>query len=214
MEYEALVGTEDWLRAQADIEAATRAPELVLRTGRPLVATDWSVDRDDEERIFLTETRTDGTTDVLTLIPGEAAATPVLTTEDNESSARLSPGGRWIAYVSDETGHDEVYVQSFPDGGQKARVSSEGGDQPCWTVDGNELYYRRDDVIFAVPIGEAGRLGNERVVVTAPADVSFEIGYDIARDGRLVVASNFQGFQGPAATRIRILFDWISTGLE
>jgi Tol biopolymer transport system component len=193
---------------------AAGSPQLVLQRGRRLVATDWSVDRDDEERIFFAETGTDGTTDVRTLTLGDETDAPVLATNANERSARLAPGGRWLAYVSDETGRNEVYIQSFPDGGQKTRVSVDGGDQPCWTADGSELYYRHNDVIFAAPVSEAGRLGDERVVASAPPGVSFELGYDIAPDGRLVVAINFQDFQGVGATRFRILFDWIGDGLQ
>lgn len=58
-----------------------------------------------------------------------------------ESSARFSPDGRWVAYVSNESGDYEVYVQSFPAPGQEIRVSSQGGMDPRWRADGRELYF-------------------------------------------------------------------------
>ncbi|MFQ5550143.1 MAG: protein kinase [Gemmatimonadales bacterium] len=64
-----------------------------------------------------------------------------LTTPFNETDAALSPDGRWLAYVSDETGRDEVYVRGFPEGGGKIIVSVDGGSEPVWSPDGGELYY-------------------------------------------------------------------------
>jgi hypothetical protein len=59
----------------------------------------------------------------------------------DEVHAQISPNGRWIAYESDESGAGEIYVQRFPSGGGKVRVSSSGGVQPRWRRDGRELYY-------------------------------------------------------------------------
>lgn len=58
-----------------------------------------------------------------------------------EAQPRVSPNGRWIAYVSNETGQFEVYVQTFPVAGGKLAVSVGGGSQPQWRADGRELYY-------------------------------------------------------------------------
>jgi Tol biopolymer transport system component len=56
-------------------------------------------------------------------------------------SACLSPDGRWTAYVSNETGRDEIYVQSFPGPGGKWLISSAGGSEPSWRSDGRELFF-------------------------------------------------------------------------
>jgi len=53
----------------------------------------------------------------------------------------VSPDGQWLAYVSDESGTSEIYVQSFPKPGSKVRISPSGGDLPKWRRDGLELYY-------------------------------------------------------------------------
>jgi hypothetical protein len=55
--------------------------------------------------------------------------------------ATFSPDGRWIAYSSVESGQDQVYVRSFPDGQHKSQLSSDGGTEPRWRGDGQELYY-------------------------------------------------------------------------
>jgi hypothetical protein len=64
-----------------------------------------------------------------------------LTTKNNEVVARFSPDGRWLAYLSDETGRFDVYIQSFPKPRGKVRISSNGGYRPEWRKDGKELYY-------------------------------------------------------------------------
>src|SRR5205085_7243817 len=88
---------------------------------------------------------------------------PVLQTAADEYQAQLSPDMRWIAYVSNESGRPEVYVQSFPGSDMKAQISIDGGIEPRWRADGRELFYvSRDRRLTAVPIGggselEAGR---------------------------------------------------------
>jgi Tol biopolymer transport system component/predicted Ser/Thr protein kinase len=67
--------------------------------------------------------------------------TRFLQTPANEFRAKVSPDGRWIAYVTNESGRDEVIVESFPQPGQKRRISSGGGAFPEWRPDGKELYY-------------------------------------------------------------------------
>lgn len=71
----------------------------------------------------------------------QSSARPLLQSSFNELGGRLSPDGRWMAYVSDETGTPEVYLTSFPDVRGKWRISTDGGNGPEWRHDGRELYY-------------------------------------------------------------------------
>jgi Tol biopolymer transport system component len=71
------------------------------------------------------------------------------------SHAEFSPDGRWIAYVSSESGTNEVYVQPYPGPGEKIRISTAGGFEPLWTRNGKELLYRNgrtSEEFYAVPI--------------------------------------------------------------
>lgn len=66
---------------------------------------------------------------------------PYLQTPHRQGMAAFSPDGKWVAYASVESGRDEIYVESFPAGGPKWRVSSVGGNFPRWRRDGLELFY-------------------------------------------------------------------------
>jgi len=76
----------------------------------------------------------------------------LLTSPHDERSPALSPDDRWLAYVSNETGRDEVYVRPFPGRGGRWLVSTAGGTEPTWRRDGRELFYRNGDSLFAVPV--------------------------------------------------------------
>jgi len=66
---------------------------------------------------------------------------PFIATRSYEQAGQFSPDGHWVAYISDETGSDEVYVRSFPDGAHIKRVSRAGGMHPRWRSDGKELFF-------------------------------------------------------------------------
>jgi Tol biopolymer transport system component len=78
-------------------------------------------------------------------LSGDRQPMPFTRTGANESGAQVSPAGRWIAYVSDETGRNEVYLRPFPSGEGTWRVSTDGGIEPTWRRDGRELFYLGSD---------------------------------------------------------------------
>jgi serine/threonine-protein kinase len=88
------------------------------------------------------------------------AREPILATPFEEDAPAVSPNGRWLAYTSNASGRTELYVREFPKSTWQIRVSLEGGTDPVWRDDGQELfYYQPDGVIMAVPIasGAVGR---------------------------------------------------------
>jgi Tol biopolymer transport system component len=152
------------------------------------------------------------------------APTLLANTSADEVHAQISPNGRWIAYESQESGADEIYLQRFPSGGGKVRVSPAGGLQPRWRRDGRELYYlvrttfagdqTGDGQIMAVPfddttdvrLGQAVPLFQGRFWFTG--GLGTIANYDVTADGqRFLVAT-------PAATReeppITVITNWQS----
>jgi serine/threonine protein kinase/Tol biopolymer transport system component len=84
---------------------------------------------------------------------GAATADDYVVTDASEHGARFSPDGRYVAYVSNESGSNEVYVQTFPPSGGKWQISNGGGNQPEWRGDGKELFFvAPSDTIEAVPV--------------------------------------------------------------
>jgi len=78
---------------------------------------------------------------------------PFLRLPFNETGGRISPDGRWMAYASDESGRDEIYITSYPEPRGTTRISTDGGAQVEWRRDGRELFYRAlDRKLMVVPI--------------------------------------------------------------
>ena len=103
-------------------------------------------------------------------LEGERKPEPFLNTPFSEQNAEFSPDGRWIAYVSDETGRREIYVTPYPGPGGKFLISKDGGVEPLWAPDGTEIFYRTRTTLGAgrsdhksdggsCPIGTGVQLG-------------------------------------------------------
>jgi dipeptidyl aminopeptidase/acylaminoacyl peptidase len=141
----------------------------------------------------------DGRTLAMVLAPGgnlnlllmpldpPGAPRPFLATQFTEADGRISPDGRWIAYVSDETGNPELYVRPFPAGPGKWQLSSAGALEPHWSADGRALYFRGFGgrlMRVAVEPGATFRASPPEPLIagfqTAPGPAT----YGIAPDGR------------------------------
>jgi len=119
----------------------------------------------------------------------------LISTSSNESGAALSPDGRWIAYLSDESGADEIYVQSFPAGNDRQQVSVGGGTQPRWRGDGKELFYISPDrKVMAVDVhaGEHFEAGTPHALFQTRILPLVEARnhYDVTSDGQRFVVNS------------------------
>jgi Tol biopolymer transport system component len=159
-------GTPVWSPAGDRVFFAT-FPGLatqLLRGGEPEKLLDqmiWLMDisPDGHYALFLKNDRITGYDLWLLPLTSDKTPKPYLVTNQNTYDARFSPDGRWVAYVSDESGRDEVYVQSFPEPSRGTRISVNGGDGPEWRKDGKELYYIAPDrKLMSVAVNGAGPL--------------------------------------------------------
>jgi Tol biopolymer transport system component len=119
----------------------------------------------------------------------------LIATRANESGGVLSPDGRWIAYQSDESGADEIYVQSFPAGNERQQVSVTGGTQPKWRGDGKEIFYVSPDrKLMAVDIrpGERLDVGTPHALFQTRIVPLIEARnhYDVTSDGQRFVVNS------------------------
>jgi eukaryotic-like serine/threonine-protein kinase len=131
--------------------------------------------------------------DIWVLRLSDRKSQPFLRTPFNESAPRFSPDGHWLAYVSDESGRYEVYVQAYPGPGGKWQVSTEGGTEPVWNRNGRELFYRSGNKMMVVEIttqpnfafGSPRMLfeGGQYMPPSGPYSYPFP-NYDVSPDGQ------------------------------
>jgi serine/threonine protein kinase len=137
------------------LASGAKDEDVLLRSSETKIPTSWS--RDGR---FLLYTVADQKTrnDIWVLaMEGNHRRTRLLGTEFSESQAQFSPDSRWIAYTSDASGRNEIYVRAFPDAKEDFAVSKGGGSSPQWGDDGQELYYiSSDGKVTAVEVGTGG----------------------------------------------------------
>ncbi len=140
------------------------------------------------------------------------ALRPFLQTRFNERAPMFSSDGHWLAYISDESGQDEIYVQPFPGPGGKWQISTEGGNQPVWARDGRELFYRNGDKMMALAVTTQPTFSaaTPRLLFEGRYEPSFrgEANYDVSPDGQrfLMVKSMEQ----PTPTPLVVVLDWFT----
>jgi eukaryotic-like serine/threonine-protein kinase len=136
---------------------------------------------------------------------------PFLVTPFDESAPAFSPDGKWLAYVSDESGRSEVYVQPFPGPGGKYVVSTDGGNEPAWSADGKELYFRHGDSLMAAPVlpGAEFRSGRPQQIFSSRYEtIDGGRNYDVAPDRPAFVAVRSEG---PAETaQFNVVLNWFA----
>ncbi|MDA2935289.1 protein kinase [Acidobacteria bacterium AH-259-D05] len=142
-------------------------------------------------------------------LAGEREPQLFLQTEFNEQFPKFSPDGRWLAYVSNESGRNEVYVRPFPKAEEgKWQISTEGGTLPVWARSGRELFYRGDNKMMAVDIETGSSLtpGKPRLLFdVTPVDASAT--FDVTPDGQhfLMIQA---GEQQEKANQIHVITNW------
>lgn len=191
----------------------------IAATGFNVAPTDWSPDG---RRVLYRSQDPAGRVDLWYLersAEDDAEWTPhaFLNTPAIEVYARLSPNGRYAAYVSDESGRREVYVQPFPGGGPRTVVSTQGGGAPVWRRDGKELFYvTPDNDLMAAAVTTDGefKLGASARLFKRPGlsgTTTSTANYDIARDGGrfiAVEAADLSAQTTNASPQIGIVLNW------
>jgi Tol biopolymer transport system component len=183
--------------------------ERLTTSPYPNIPMSWS--SDGQLLAFIESNPTTGS-DIWVLRLSDRKPQPFLQTTFNESVPRFSPDGHWLAYISNESGRFEVYVQPYPGPGGKLQISTEGGTEPVWNRNGRELFYRSGDKMMAVDIstkpnfaaGKARMLFEgryERTPATSP-------NYDVSPDGQRFLMLKPSQQEAPAPTQINVVLNW------
>ncbi len=205
-------GVENPYRKRAD---GSGDAERVATIEHDFWASSWSTDG----KWILGEIQ--ASTFDLWAIPADGSGEPVeyLATEFFERFPSISPDGKWIAYMSDESGREEIYVRPFPAAAGKWQVSDGGGDWPTWSPDGTELIYRTEDGLMSSTVTAengtfradrpkplaASALANNQIGIAIAGSIFSD--YEISRDGETFVI--LQGGEGLAnQNHVTLVTNW------
>ncbi len=137
-------------------------------------------------------------------IAGDEKPFPYLQTEFNETNARLSPDGQWLAYQSDENKRDDIFIIGFPTPVNKKQISIQGGTMPVWSGDGGELYFLSlDGKLMSVEMGARAKVapGNPKALFETRAVFD-----DVAKDGRFLMTVPAE--QTASSIPLTFVFNW------
>jgi hypothetical protein len=123
----------------------------------------------------------------------------------------VSPGGNWLAYESDDSGRPEIYVRDLGGSGARWQVTSEGGQEPHWSSDGRQLFYRSANRLLAIPLepGKTLRHGQPRGLFDGLYSTGIESGrsYDVNPvTGRFLLVRPADS--GPSPRAVRMVLNW------
>jgi Tol biopolymer transport system component len=203
--------------AQGLLEKPTGGAEERPIPAAPGGATPLAWSPDGRHLLFAAAPTADAARDLWALpLDGSQKAFAVTQTPFDEFAGQFSPDGRWLAYVSNQSGRAHVYVRPFPGSGETVQVSTTGGGHPRWRPDGRELYYLAPDgKLMAVPV--ATPPGQSAPDLGAPTPLfathlasgaSITVSkpqYAVARDGRFLM--NVDTSEGNAPP-IKVVLNW------
>ncbi len=142
-------------------------------------------------------------------LAGDTTPKPIANTQFTEMMPRISPDGRWLAYVSDESGGDQVVVQPFPGPGPRIQVSISGGSEPVWSRDGRRLYYRDNQnfVLATVSTSPSFSVSSRQLLfrdefVKSPSP---HANYDVTPDG-----TGFLLLKATQEAQVMIVHNWLA----
>jgi serine/threonine-protein kinase len=176
----------------------------------PQVPRSWSPDG---QLLAFHENNLTTKKDIWVLRLSDRKAEPFLRTPFNEGGPVFSPDGHWLAYISDESGRPEIYVQPYPGPGGKWQISTEGGNEPSWNRNGRDLFYRSGNKMMAVevttqPTFSAGKpkvlfVGQYLAVQAGLTGTA----YDVSPDGqRFLMVKETE--PSTSVTQINVVLNW------
>lgn len=181
--------------------------QKILDTRIACIVTGWSPDG----RYLIVDTQDAKTGfDVSKIDVVTGTMTPVVHGPDNEVAPALSPDGKWLAYVSTESGSPEVYLTAFPSAVGKWQATQDGGNAPRWSRDGKQLFYTKNDRLMAVDFhdGAVPQFGPATALPVTVASDRIFVGsyssYAVTKDGRIITTQPV----GQTQQTIHLVTNW------
>jgi serine/threonine-protein kinase len=188
--------------------------QLVARIDRRVQEISWSPDG--SWVVLRTDNAARGIGDIVGVrTTGDTTAVSLVTTSFSELNPTVSPDGKWLAYASNESGQNEVYVRPFPDTRSgRWQISVNGGTQPCWSLDGRRLYYlSADRRVIGADVATAGTfaVGVRRPLFDASGfgTENFQKSYDVGPDGRFFFLAPLGASSATAPSRVVWADNWM-----
>jgi Tol biopolymer transport system component/tRNA A-37 threonylcarbamoyl transferase component Bud32 len=188
--------------------------EPLFANGEPGLALSWTHDR--RYLLIRREGANSGADLVAVTTEGERREIVVAQSRSDETEGQFSPDGRWVAFVSNDSGQPEVFVQSFPEARARTQVSTAGGTQVRWSADGNELFYvAPNGKMMAVPVTLGGATPDVKLPVplfqthlaTGTNVLGSKPQYAVARDGRFLLNTVIDSVSAPIVVSV----NWMKT---
>ncbi len=140
---------------------------------------------------------------------GDSTTTPLVQSPGDDRDPALSPDGRWLAYTSDVSGANEVYVLPYVGNGAAVLISSRGGVEPQWSADGKELFYRAGTRLMSVAVRtrpDFAALRSPQLLFSGPFDFSQSANWAVSPDGTFIMVK-----ADPTTGRqLRVVFNWFA----
>jgi serine/threonine protein kinase len=180
--------------------------EPITEPGFVQIPLDWTQTAEGQF-IMLLEGGSAKAGDDLMLLPlfGDRKPQPFLNTQFNESDARFSPDGKWVAYVSNESGRNEVYVRALKGSGEKWKISTDGGSSPRWRQEKELFYMAADGRLMVVPLktGTSFARGTPTPLFHTDSPLAE---YDVAADGRRLLVNTGSNQSVP----VTVVMNWLA----
>ncbi|MGH9581454.1 MAG: hypothetical protein ACRD4O_00780, partial [Bryobacteraceae bacterium] len=198
----------------AKVVGANSDPKLLFHSKANKNPTDWSPDGAYlafDQRSPEGKNRTD--IGLLPISGTEHKPVMLLATEADEREAQFCPAGHWVAYTSDETGRDEVYVTSYPQAANRWQVSIAGGESPRWNDDGRQLYYLSPDrqmmAADVIPGASTFQVGAVRPLFATRASLELMAApFTVSKDGKRFLINTLPD---PNPAPLTLLVHWPTT---
>lgn len=179
--------------------------ELLYESDTRITLHDWSRDG----RLILFDRLTLGNDgwDIWTFDMETSEAAPLLTGPFQQLAAKLSPDGKWLAYQSDESGTNEVYVQAFPEPRGRWMISNGGGEQPVWRADGRALFYVSARKITSVETVTDGGFAFGAAKELFSVNIKGNGAFAVSNDGQRILTNELPPVD-PSKVGARLIQNW------